>query len=380
MLNLRQRRSRYGFSLNFTVGLTGATIVAVAIAAGFRLDFEIWLAGSLVLVLILHARLGFAFGRAQAEKEILARLSGRADAKQELPVPRLGPALSKVDDLAKPNLDDRDFRTLERVKEAIVSERIDLYLQPIVSLPQRKARYYEAFSRLRDSNGRTLAPCSYIEAAERANRIGVIDNMILMRCIQALRRRSLNDPRLVFFCNLSPATLFDEEFFGDLTDYLEANSDLASNLVFEFTYPAVHMMHPRVEKHLTAIARKGFAFSVDHIHSLDLDWEGLRRDNFCYAKAPASMLLAASRGGEHAAQRLGKFRKRLAEAGVDLIAEKIEHEKDMPEILSLGLDFGQGNLFGPARPAEHYLGEAEGDGDGEDVNDRESEAGLAIAS
>ena len=357
MLNLRQRRSRYGFSLNFFIGLTAAALVIASLMRGFVVDAEILLACALVLVLILHARLGFAFGRAQAEKEMMTRLSSRVgpEEKSELTMPDIGPALAVTTADRNMVLNEQDFSTLERIKEAILSERIDLYLQPIVSLPQRKARFFEAFSRLRDANGAVLTPASYIEAAERANRISIIDNMILMRCIQALRRHSRENRRGVFFCNLSPATLFDEEFFNDFTDYLESNSDLASNLVFEFTYPSVHMMHPRVEDNLKAIARRGFAFSIDHIHSLNLDWETLRDKNFRYAKADASMLLAASRNGDVSAQKLRTFRKRLQDAEIDLIAEKIELEKNMPEILSLGIDYGQGNLFGPARSAAFYL-------------------------
>ncbi len=37
----------------------------------------------------------------------------------------------------------------ETVLQAIDAQRIDMYLQPIVTLPQRKVRYYEATSRLR---------------------------------------------------------------------------------------------------------------------------------------------------------------------------------------------------------------------------------------
>ena len=45
------------------------------------------------------------------------------------------------------------------------------------------------------------------------------------------------------FCNISPATIYDVDFFTRFTDYLDANEDLAQRLVFEFTYPAVEMMH-----------------------------------------------------------------------------------------------------------------------------------------
>ena len=44
----------------------------------------------------------------------------------------------------------------ETVLQAIEAHRIDLYLQPIVTLPQRKVRYYEALSRLRTDEGEVV--------------------------------------------------------------------------------------------------------------------------------------------------------------------------------------------------------------------------------
>ncbi|NND49890.1 MAG: EAL domain-containing protein, partial [Rhizobiales bacterium] len=48
-----------------------------------------------------------------------------------------------------------------RVAGAINDSRIDLYLQPIVTLPQRKVRYYEALTRLRDEDGHIITPGDY---------------------------------------------------------------------------------------------------------------------------------------------------------------------------------------------------------------------------
>jgi cyclic-di-GMP phosphodiesterase TipF (flagellum assembly factor) len=36
--------------------------------------------------------------------------------------------------------------------------RIELHLQPIVALPQRKTVYYEGFTRLRDPSGAVILP------------------------------------------------------------------------------------------------------------------------------------------------------------------------------------------------------------------------------
>ena len=54
------------------------------------------------------------------------------------------------------------------VAAAIDANRIDLYLQPIVTLPQRKVRYYEALSRLRTEQGDVVPAIEFIDVAESA--------------------------------------------------------------------------------------------------------------------------------------------------------------------------------------------------------------------
>jgi cyclic-di-GMP phosphodiesterase TipF (flagellum assembly factor) len=57
---------------------------------------------------------------------------------------------------------------LQTVRDALADNRVDLYLQPVVSLPQRRTAYYESYSRLRDSTGRIMLPAEYLPAAEPA--------------------------------------------------------------------------------------------------------------------------------------------------------------------------------------------------------------------
>ena len=172
-----------------------------------------------------------------------------------------------------------------------------------------------------------------------------------------MRKLRANSANTTVFCNISPATLYDAEFFTEFTSYLTSSHDLSQNLVFEFTWPALQLMHPQVEENLALIADKGFAFSVDNLMSIDIDWERLSKMNFRYAKIPSQLLAGGLRNDGDHAQKLRQFRKQMAEAQIDLIVEKVETENDMPEILELGIDYGEGNLFGPPRSAEFYLGD-----------------------
>ena len=353
-MQFRQRSSQYSTAVLFLAGINGVLMLAAIVFADFNPDFEIWLGAALIASLILHARAGFALSLAQREIDMLSRETSKLPKEVETETHRSKGApevkLAPIDGVSA-----ADAAILENVKSAIEGGRVDLYLQPIVSLPQRKIRCFESFSRLRNKDGTILRPAAYLDAAERANRIGAIDNLILLRSVQALRNLGAENQHYKIFCNLSPATIFDEDFFTRFTDYLDANEDLAQRIVFEFTYPAVEMMCGAVEQNLDAIARRGYAFSVDHVGRFDLNWKKLKERNFRFVKCPSALLLAENNNGEQARMRVKTFRERLRDANIDLIVEKVEFESHLPEILTLGIDYGQGDLFGSPRPAPFYL-------------------------
>ncbi len=357
-MNLRQKSSRYNALVLFAAGIAGAFLVLATVRTGFKPDIEIWLASGLVVSLILHARASFALSRAQQELEMLRGLVRKIKPARERSLPSL--KFEPVKDV-----DQRDAERLADVQSAIENDRVDLYLQPIVSLPQRKIRCFEAFSRLRQGDGSILQPGDYLEAAERANRIGVIDNMILLRAVQALRQLGPASSQYQIFCNISPATIFDQDFFTRFTDYLDANADLARRIVFEFTYPAVEMMHERVRENMNAVTKRGFSFSVDHIRRFDLNWQSLSERNFRFVKASSALLLSESAKGAEGRARVKAFKESLHRNNIDLIVEKVEVESQIPHILELGIDYGQGALFGAPLVASRYL---------------QPEADLAVAS
>ena len=69
----------------------------------------------------------------------------------------------------------------DTIRASLEENRVDLYLQPIVSLPQRKLRYYEALSRLRAEDGSVIMPAQYIKVAAPAGLMSVVDNLLLFR-------------------------------------------------------------------------------------------------------------------------------------------------------------------------------------------------------
>ena len=236
-----------------------------------------------------------------------------------------------------------------RLARAIEANRVDLYLQPIVTLPQRKVRYYEALARLRDDDGTLLTPEDFLDRAEAAGLLPAIDNLMVFRCVQVVRRLSTKNREVGLFCNMSASTLANARVFKELSDFLEANRVLAPYLVFEFTQDAVRGLGPIEEECVASLADLGFRFSMDHVTDLRMEPRELAERGFRFVKVPASLLLAraaAPQGDIHPAD----FSDLLGRFGIDLIAERIESEGTVVDLLDYDVRFGQGFLFSPPRP------------------------------
>jgi cyclic-di-GMP phosphodiesterase TipF (flagellum assembly factor) len=237
---------------------------------------------------------------------------------------------------------------LETIRASLEENRVDLYLQPIVSLPQRKLRYYEALSRLRAEDGSVIMPAQYIKVAAPAGLMSVVDNLLLFRCVQVLRRLIHKTREIGIFCNISGDTLADTEFFPQFLDYMQANRDLAGQIIFEFSQSAVLKAGPQGERNLRFLADLGFALSMDHVETLGLDFLRLRALGFSHIKVHAAMLTSGMEGA-HAAVAAEDLKKLLSRHGVNLIAERVEDEKTVVQLLEYGVDYAQGYLFGEPR-------------------------------
>jgi cyclic-di-GMP phosphodiesterase TipF (flagellum assembly factor) len=238
---------------------------------------------------------------------------------------------------------------LAAVKGAAEASRIDLYLQPIVSLPQRKVRFYEAVSRLRDDKDHVFSASEFIDVAEASGTISQIDYTVLFRCVQVLRRLHVRTKDVGMFCNVSGVTLANPDIFGECIAFLEANRALASSLVLEFKQSTFRSLGPVEIEHLATLKRLGYQFSIDNIADLRIDGRELADRGVRYIKVPASLLLdqkEAASSDIHAAD----LTSLLTRFGIDLIAEKIEGERSVVDLLDYDVRFGQGFLFSAPRP------------------------------
>jgi cyclic-di-GMP phosphodiesterase TipF (flagellum assembly factor) len=251
---------------------------------------------------------------------------------------------------------------MDLVREALLENRVELHLQPIVQLPQRKTAFYEGFTRLKDATGRLILPQEFIPAAEQAGLMSTIDNVLLFRCVQIVRKLMKQDRRIGIFCNLSPSALSDDMFFPQFIDFMRENRDLAGSLIFEIPQAAYDNRTSVEARAMSKLVDLGFRFSIDKVTEAGVDLPDLERSGVRYVKIPARILVdqmirnnvrprsAITR--EIAAADIAAVFQRY---GVDLIAERIESEEAVLEVLDIDVPYGQGHLFGAPRAIKDSL-------------------------
>ena len=238
---------------------------------------------------------------------------------------------------------------LTTLRTAVEENRVDIFLQPMVTLPQRKVRYYEAVTRLRDDKDQVLAAEDFIGIAETSGLIGRIDHMVMLRCVQVLRRLMVRNKDVGVFCNVSAATIGNPGTFSQCLDFLEANRALAPSFILEFKQSTFRDLGPAETDNLASLAQRGYRFSLDHVTDLRIEPRELADRGVRFIKVPAALLLDPKQSSasdihpSDLSDLLGRF-------GIDLIAERIEGERAVVDLLDYDVRFGQGFLFAPPRP------------------------------
>jgi cyclic-di-GMP phosphodiesterase, flagellum assembly factor TipF len=248
--------------------------------------------------------------------------------------------------------EEADNRMLRTIHRAVEGGLIELYLQPTVTLPDRKVQYFEALTRIRTADDALVLPGEYVPVAKRAGLMPLIDNVLLVRSVQALRRLAPKSKVQGVFGNVSMHSLLDPDYFPELVEFMEENSSLSESLVFEVSQAEMLGLTEGELSCLDTLGALGYGFCLDNVSDLDADFAGLSDRYFRHIKISAAKFLDGP--GRTAAD----LKRHLDSLGMQLIIEKVEEEGDVAELLDHGIELAQGYLFGAPAPMSEALSRA----------------------
>ena len=237
--------------------------------------------------------------------------------------------------------------TVDRVAglERIIEDGIfDLAYQPVVDLKDRTVKHAEVLVRFADGT----TPLAAIAASEAAGMIGDFDLAICARAIDHLAAR-VPDVATVAV-NLSGRSLESRGFPDRLSALLEARKADPGRLMFELTETVILGEVEAVNRVVQDLRQRGFRFCLDDLGSGANSFHYLRSIPVDFVKIDGAFGRDALKN-----ERDRSFLRYVSgfcrENHILAIAEMIETESEAEQYRDLGIDYGQGYLFG--RPVIH---------------------------
>lgn len=246
-----------------------------------------------------------------------------------------------------------DLGRVRLVMQAFEADRIELHLQPVVALPQRKVRFYEVLARLRLLDGTLLGPTEFLPVLERFGRAPDFDRRMIVRAVAVARHLMGRGSEAIVGVNLTPRSIRESGFLHSLARVTEAAPDVVGKVVLEFPQDIWRSLDADQKEALAILRDQGVPLSLDRAVDLSFDARALANLGVRFLKLPAEMMLAAAeederRGGGYEVG-VRDFASILRREGIKLVAERVEREEMVPALIELGMPLAQGFVFAAPR-------------------------------
>ncbi len=230
----------------------------------------------------------------------------------------------------------------EALRRAIAGRRFSLAFQPIVCMGDRAVEHYEALLRPdRELEADFGPPGDFVALAEMMGLAEELDWAVVEAASAAARRG--RGARVA--ANLSGLSLQSPAFRARLLDLLDREPAIASRLMAEITETAEIEDEEEAARTVSALRERGMALSIDDFGAGAAAFRYLRAFRVDMVKIDGGYLRNAMRSEQDRgilASMVGLIRT----VGARSVSERIETEAEAGLMRDLGVDLGQGWLFG----------------------------------
>ncbi|WAC48955.1 EAL domain-containing protein [Asticcacaulis sp. SL142] len=232
---------------------------------------------------------------------------------------------------------ERTVSQFSKIKLAIALNQFSLNYQPIVDIRSRSIHHHEALVRLQDGSD----PFGTIAFSEQVGLIQDLDMAISSRVLGELREH----PAETVAVNLSGRSLESEAFRNRLFDEIKAENAYAHLLMIELTESAMVEDIEPVAKFIQKLRDKGIRVCLDDFGAGATAYNYLCNFGVDFVKVDGPFLKRATKDRRQRAivQSIVVLCRDL---GTSLIAEMIESKDDEQFAIDLGIEYGQGYLYG----------------------------------
>jgi len=237
--------------------------------------------------------------------------------------------------------------TLSRVvmmRDLIHERRLSLHYQPIVALSDRKPHHYEVLLRFPDGR----SPFEDIQFAEQINTIHEVDLAVTRWAIARLKEAEAKNDALSLAVNMSARSLLNDAFIGMFEELADKVGGSRDRLIIEITESAKLEDLAKAAQAVARLNARGHPVCLDDFGAGASSLPYLQRLIVGYVKIDGAYVRGINDRPRERAIIEGVLAT-CRSLSVQTVAEMVEREEEHKILQDLGVNLGQGWLYG--RPA-----------------------------
>jgi diguanylate cyclase (GGDEF)-like protein len=248
-----------------------------------------------------------------------------------------------------------DDLAVNELLESMAAGELELHAQPIVSL--REARHplgFELLLKMRSAPGREATdPSRLIDVAQRHQLLSLLDRYVVDRAFDILEphRQVLARQRITVSINVSGQSLCDAEFTSHFIEQLRRSRLAPACIVVEVTEQVALADLQRAGDAMRRLRAAGCGIAIDDF--------GTGANSLAYVhQLPVTRLkidgsfvhdITTNKRSEAAVKGIVQLARDFV---LQTVGEHVEDAAQCELLRRLGVDFGQGYLFGKAEPLD----------------------------
>ncbi len=240
------------------------------------------------------------------------------------------------------------------LRNAILGNRMQIWLQPIWDLKLRRVTGVESLSRWLDAQYGLVSPGDFVPLAERTDLIGDFTRWCLNATLRHAAELRRLRPDMHISINFSPRLFVEEDIVEQVVSSLEIWNVPPDALVLEVTEGATMEDAARSAQMLTRFRDAGIGVALDDFDIGHSSFAYLRQFPVSALKVDKSFIsdLRESERSRQLVQSMIGLTKNL---GVTSIAEGVEDAATLGVLEQLGCDCVQGYHIAHPQPAEKLI-------------------------
>jgi diguanylate cyclase (GGDEF)-like protein len=236
---------------------------------------------------------------------------------------------------------DKANKKMNLVMKTLENQNLIPNFQPIMRCSDRKIDIYELLMRIK-SEDKLIPASEFIDTAESMGVVHKMDYILIEKAFEKLQASNFNG---LLFINISPKALIVGEFIGYLKTMCQEYSFSSENIVIEIAEKDCVKNITLLEKFVYDLKMENFRFAIDDFGSGLSTFAYLKRLPIDYIKIDGLLVtnIRKDRSDKALTKSIVTFAKEL---GIQTIAESVENQEVLEEIINLGIDYAQGYHIG----------------------------------